>query len=89
MRLKVQPGVIGVAIRPLISGAARSLEEIIYETGQAALADAGRRQGRAQRIEHGLFGNQDHLRRQGVEAQRRREVAQDNDGIGLRTGHAH
>lgn len=41
MRLKVQPGVIGVSIRPSITGAARSLEEIMYDTAQAALADAG------------------------------------------------
>lgn len=41
MRLKVQPGVIGVAIRPVISGATRSLEEIMYDTAQQALADAG------------------------------------------------
>ncbi|MSO91325.1 MAG: thiolase family protein [Acetobacteraceae bacterium] len=41
MRLKVQPGVIGVAIRPMISGGMRSLEEIMYDTAQAALADAG------------------------------------------------
>jgi len=41
MRLKVQPGVIGVAIRPSIAGAARSLEEIMYDTAQVALADAG------------------------------------------------
>jgi len=41
MPYKVQPGVVGTAIRPAIAGNARSLEEIIYETGQAALADAG------------------------------------------------
>lgn len=41
MRLKVQPGVIGVAIRPAISGGTRSLEEIMYDTAQQALADAG------------------------------------------------
>jgi acetyl-CoA C-acetyltransferase len=41
MRLKVQPGVIGAAIRPVISGATRSLEEIMYDTAQQALADAG------------------------------------------------
>lgn len=41
MRLKVQPGVIGVAIRPAITGGARSLEEIMYDTAQQALADAG------------------------------------------------
>ena len=41
MRLKVQPGVIGVAIRPVITGRARSLEEIMYDTAQQALGDAG------------------------------------------------
>ena len=41
MRLKVQPGVIGTAIRPMIIGGVRSLEEIMYDTAQAALADAG------------------------------------------------
>lgn len=41
MAYKVQPGIIGVAIRPVIAGKARSLEEIIYETAQAALGDAG------------------------------------------------
>jgi acetyl-CoA C-acetyltransferase len=41
MRLKVQPGVIGVAIRPAITGGTRSLEEIMYDTAQQALADAG------------------------------------------------
>jgi len=41
MRLKVQPGVIGVAIRPIITGATRSLEEIMYDTAQQALLDAG------------------------------------------------
>ena len=41
MPLKRQPGVIGVAIRPAISGGARSLEEIMYDTAQQALADAG------------------------------------------------
>ena len=41
MGLKVQPGVIGCAIRPVITGRNRSLEEIIYDTAQMALADAG------------------------------------------------
>jgi acetyl-CoA C-acetyltransferase len=41
MGLKVQPGVIGCAIRPVITGRTRSLEEIIYDTAQMALADAG------------------------------------------------
>ena len=41
MGLKVQPGVIGCAIRPVIAGRDRSLEEIIYDTAQMALADAG------------------------------------------------
>lgn len=41
MPYKVQPGVIGCAIRPAIAAKDRSLEEIIYETTQQALADAG------------------------------------------------
>ncbi len=41
MRLRVQPGVVGCAIRPVIAGRDRSLEEIIYDTAQMALADAG------------------------------------------------
>jgi acetyl-CoA C-acetyltransferase len=41
MPYKVQPGVIGCAIRPAISGRDRSLEEVIYDTTQQALADAG------------------------------------------------
>src|SRR3954471_20696005 len=41
MAYKVQPGVIGCAIRPAIAGNDRSLEEILYETTQQALNDAG------------------------------------------------
>lgn len=41
MPLKVQPAVIGCTIRPVITGRTRSLEEIMYDTGQMALADAG------------------------------------------------
>ena len=41
MPYKVQPGVIGCAIRPAIAGQDRSLEEVIYDTTQQALADAG------------------------------------------------
>lgn len=41
MPYKVQPGVIGCAIRPAIAARDRSLEEIIYDTTQLALADAG------------------------------------------------
>jgi acetyl-CoA C-acetyltransferase len=41
MPYKVQPGVIGCAIRPAIAARNRSLEEIIYDTTQQALADAG------------------------------------------------
>jgi acetyl-CoA C-acetyltransferase len=41
MPYKVQPGVIGCAIRPAIGARDRSLEEIIYDTAQQALADAG------------------------------------------------
>jgi acetyl-CoA C-acetyltransferase len=40
MPYKVQPGVIGCAIRPAIAARDRSLEEIIYDTTQQALADA-------------------------------------------------
>lgn len=40
MGMRIQPGVIGCAIRPVIASRDRSLEEIIYDTGQAALADA-------------------------------------------------
>lgn len=41
MPYRVQPGVIGCAIRPAIAAQDRSLEEIIYDTTQQALADAG------------------------------------------------
>jgi acetyl-CoA C-acetyltransferase len=41
MRLRVQPGVIGCTIRPVIANRDRSLEEIIYDTAQMALTDAG------------------------------------------------
>lgn len=41
MPLKIQPAVIGCAIRPAITGRERSLEEIMYDTAQMALADAG------------------------------------------------
>jgi len=41
MGLRVQPGVIGCAVRPVIVGRERSLEEMIYDTAQLALADAG------------------------------------------------
>ena len=41
MAYKVQPGVIGCAIRPAIAARDRSLEEVIYDTTQQALADAG------------------------------------------------
>src|SRR5271165_1966378 len=41
MPYKVQPGVIGCAIRPAITGQDRSLEEVQYDTTQQALADAG------------------------------------------------
>ena len=41
MPYKVQPGVIGCAIRPAIAGRDRSLEEVLYDTTQRALADAG------------------------------------------------
>ncbi len=40
MGLRIQPGVIGCSIRPVIAGRDRSLEEIIYDTAQLALADA-------------------------------------------------
>ena len=43
MAYKIRPGVIGCAIRPAIAGEDRSLEELIYEAGQDALADAGLR----------------------------------------------
>ena len=41
MPYKVQPGVIGCAIRPAIIGRDRSLEEVIYDTTRQALTDAG------------------------------------------------
>jgi acetyl-CoA C-acetyltransferase len=41
MPFRVQPGVIGCAIRPAIPGRDRSLEEVIYDTTQQALNDAG------------------------------------------------
>jgi acetyl-CoA C-acetyltransferase len=41
MAYRVRPGVVGCAIRPAITGRDRSLEEIIYDISQAALADAG------------------------------------------------
>ncbi len=41
MGMRIQPGVIGCAIRPVIASRNRSLEEIMYDIGQAALADAG------------------------------------------------
>jgi acetyl-CoA C-acetyltransferase len=41
MGMRVQPGVIGCAIRPVIAARDRSLEEMIYDTAQLALADAG------------------------------------------------
>ena len=41
MGFRVQPGVIGCVIRPAIVTGQRSLEEIIYDTAQLALADAG------------------------------------------------
>lgn len=40
MPYHVQPGVIGCAIEPSITDLRRSLEEIIYDVGQQALADA-------------------------------------------------
>lgn len=41
MTYKVQPGVIGCAIRPVIRGQDRSLEEMMYDTVQQVLGDAG------------------------------------------------
>jgi acetyl-CoA C-acetyltransferase len=41
MGTRVQPGVIGCTIRPVIVAADRSHEEMIYDTAQLALADAG------------------------------------------------
>lgn len=41
MPFKVQPGVVGCAIRPAIAGRDRSLEEVLYDTTQQALANAG------------------------------------------------
>lgn len=41
MGMRVQPGVIGCSIRPAIASRDRSLEEIIYDTAQCALVDAG------------------------------------------------
>jgi acetyl-CoA C-acetyltransferase len=41
MPLKRHPAVIGCAIRPLITGRTRSLEEIMHDTALMALADAG------------------------------------------------
>jgi acetyl-CoA C-acetyltransferase len=41
MGMRVQPGVIGCTIRPVITARDRSLEEMIYDTAQLALADAG------------------------------------------------
>ncbi len=41
MGMRVQPGVIGCAIRPVIAARDRSLEEMIYDTAQLALTDAG------------------------------------------------
>jgi acetyl-CoA C-acetyltransferase len=38
--MRVQPGVIGCTIRPVIAARDRSLEEMIYDTAQLALADA-------------------------------------------------
>jgi acetyl-CoA C-acetyltransferase len=40
MSLRISPGVIGCAIRPVITARDRSLEEIIYDTTQLALSDA-------------------------------------------------
>ena len=40
MGMRVQPGVIGCTIRPAIASRDRSLEEMIYDTVQLALADA-------------------------------------------------
>jgi acetyl-CoA C-acetyltransferase len=41
MAYRVRPAVVGCAIRPAITSRDRSLEEIIYDISQAALADAG------------------------------------------------
>jgi acetyl-CoA C-acetyltransferase len=41
MEMRVQPGVIGCTIRPVIAARDRSLEEMIYDTAQLALADGG------------------------------------------------
>ena len=41
MPYKIRPAVVGCAIRPAITARDRSLEEIIYDISQAALADAG------------------------------------------------
>src|SRR3954464_9395010 len=41
MGMRIQPGVIGCAIRPVITSRDRSLEAIMYDTGQAAMGDAG------------------------------------------------
>ena len=41
MGMRIQPGVIGCAIRPVIASRKRSLEEIMYDISQAALTDAG------------------------------------------------
>ncbi len=41
MAYNVQPGVIGAAIMPCVTGNERSLEEILYEVTQRALRDAG------------------------------------------------
>src|ERR1700710_254833 len=41
MGYRVRPAVVGCAIRPAITARDRSLEEIIYDISQAALADAG------------------------------------------------
>jgi acetyl-CoA C-acetyltransferase len=41
MGMRVQPGVIGCTIRPAIAARDRTLEEMIYDTAQLALADAG------------------------------------------------
>jgi len=40
MGMRIQPGVIGCAIRPVVGSFDRSLEEMIYDTAQLALADA-------------------------------------------------
>jgi acetyl-CoA C-acetyltransferase len=41
MPYRVRPAVVGCAIRPAITARNRSLEEIIFDISQAALADAG------------------------------------------------